>query len=138
MSAVLALPFEQPANPAQVPHRDLLDDLRNESCRCQTRPRLALFEACAMLSENRRQSRDAFRDALLRTLAEGFGRRPVFFEPGSPDVSFDERWLLALIDATRRDDADSVAFLSTSRVAVHARRSLVFLVAGLARHLETV
>lgn len=89
-----------------------------------------------MLSENREQSHAAFRDALLRTLSEGFRRRPIFFVPGTPDTSFDERWLLALIDAVIRDDDPSTRFLAASRIALHARRSLIFLVAGLVRHLD--
>ena len=87
-----------------------------------------------MLSRDRTRSRMAFRDALLRTLAEGLDRRTVFYRPHARDLSFDERWLMALIDAVERDDGPSLAFLTTSRLKPHARRQVLFLIGGLVRN----
>ena len=136
MSAVSALPQASPSLPEAIPRRDMLDGLREAALRAHCARRLELFQACAMLSGDRAQSHAAFRDALLRTLSQGLRRRPVLFRPGVPETSFDERWLLALIDSVIRDDAPSIRFLSASRIAAHARRSLLFLVAGLARHID--
>lgn len=135
MSAVLALPVDQPrVGAAPVPRRDVIDELREASWRCQAQPRIDLFEACAMLSRDRTRSRMAFRDALLRTLAEGLDRRAIFYRPNASDLSFDERWLMALIDAVERGDDHSLAFLSASRLKPHTRRQVLFLVAGLVRN----
>lgn len=136
MTAPLALPRDHQPIAAAIPRRHILDELREAAQRCQSSRRLELFHACAMLSEDARQSHAAFRDALLRTLSEGFRRRPVLFLPGTVETSFDERWLLALIDAVIRGDESSIRFLAASRIADHARRSLIFLVAGLARHID--
>lgn len=87
-----------------------------------------------MLSRDRTRSRMAFRDALLRTLAEGLDRRMVFYRPHARDLSFDERWLMALIDAAERDEEPSLAFLTTSRLKPHARRHVLFLVGGFVRN----
>lgn len=137
MSAVLALPVEQrPLSAAPVPRRDVLDEVREAAWRSQAQPRIELFEACAMLSRDRSRSQRAFRDALLRTLAEGLDRRPVFYRPQARDLSFDERWLMALIDAVERGDGDSLAFLTASRLRRHARRQVLFLVSGLVRSAQ--
>lgn len=137
MSAVLALPVDLPhTSAAPAPRRDLLDEVREAAARCQAQPRIELFQACAMLSDDRNRSRMTFRDALLRTLAEGLDRRPVFYRPRSRDLSFDERWLMALIEAVERGDGDSLAFLTASRLKPHARRQVAFLVGGLVRATE--
>lgn len=137
MSAVSALPVHLPRVPATpVPRRDVLDEVREAASRCEAQPRIELFHACAMLSDDRNRSRRAFRDALLRTLAEGLDRRPVFYRPRSRELSFDERWLMALIDAVERGDADSLAFLTASRLRPHARRQVLFLVGGLVRSAD--
>lgn len=139
MSAVLALPVGQPRFTAPpVPRRDMIDELREASWRCQAQPRMDLFEACAMLSRDRTRSRMAFRDALLRTLAEGLDRRAVFYRPRASDLSFDEQWLMALIDAVERNDRHSLAFLAASRLKPHARRQVLFLVDGLVRNAAAI
>lgn len=139
MSAVLALPVCQPRFTAPpVPRRDVIDELREASWRCQAQPRIGLFEACAMLSRDCTRSRMTFRDALLRTLAEGLDRRAVFYRPHASDLSFDERWLMALIDAVVHDDHHSLAFLTASRLKPHTRRQILFLVSGLVRNAAAI
>lgn len=64
------------------------------------------------------------------------GRRMIFFSPDDPDQSFDERWLLAVIDAVRRADADSYKFLLLSRMSAERASALHFPLCGLVRRLD--
>lgn len=116
--------------------RRLLERLRCAAMRASCSARLDLFRACACLSADPDRSRAAFADALLRTLGQGLHRGPVFYRPGSPDLSFDERWLLALLRAFRVNDLDSATFLVASRVKKPERRSLSFLARGVAGVLD--
>ena len=52
-------------------------------------------------------------------------------------LSFDEAWLLRLIDAERQARFDDVTFLLTSRVAPAMRRNLGILAAAVARTAGT-
>lgn len=83
-----------------------------------------------MLCTDRARSRATFREALLRTLTEALGRRPVFYRAGSTDISFDEAWLMAVVEAIDRADSSSLAFLTGSRLRSHTRRNIAFLVNG--------
>ncbi|KAA9006097.1 hypothetical protein [Histidinibacterium aquaticum] len=116
--------------------RDLLGRLRMTGMRCRAAARSDLFDTCAALGSDREAGSAAFAEALMRSLDQVPGRRWVLYRPGSRDVSFDERWLLALIDALRRGDEDSATFLIRRRIAHADRRPLGFLAAGLARTLE--
>lgn len=142
-----------PATPGTLPRigyvPDLLRPIRRAAARSRAGRRLDMFGACAMLSTDRDLRRGlgrdlglgldrdtaglAYLDTLLRTLEQGLGRAPVIYCETCPQVSFDERWLLALLDAHRRDDRDSCAFLLCSRVRHAARRHVGFLIAGIAR-----
>ena len=117
--------------------RDVLNRLRIAALRCRAAARLDLFRACALLGAERVADAPVFADALLRTLEQGLAARPAFYAPGSEELSFDESWLMSLIAALRDDDMASATFLINSRIAPHARRSLGFLAAGVARGLET-
>lgn len=115
-----------------------LNALRLAAMRCRARARVDLFNACALLANERAVAAPAYAEALLRTLEQGLSKRPTFYVPGSIDVSFDERWLMTLIFAFRANDLDSAAFLIARRIAPQARRSVGFLAAGVARELETL
>ncbi|WP_116085267.1 hypothetical protein [Tropicimonas sp. IMCC34011] len=105
--------------------------LRVAALRCRVSTRLDFTEACALIGRGGAQDgRTA--DALLRVLGEGLGRLPVFFRPGAGDLSFDERWLVALLSALDRGDEASATFLLKSRIAPHYRRFLGFLAAQVA------
>lgn len=139
-----AQPLFDVSTPA--PARELVDDLafarlnklRLLALRCRAAARLDLFQACALLSTDRETAANAYADALFRTLDQGLGRPPRIYVPGSRDLSFDERWLMALIEATESGDDASRTFLLTSRLRPKARRALAFLVKNLTDRLDTV
>jgi len=122
--------------PDGPPAPDLLRCVRRDAARSRASARLDLFRACAMLSTDRDIAGRAYIDTLLRTLEQGLGRKPVIYCEACPQLSFDERWLLALLDAHRRGDRDSFAFLLCSRLSHAARRHIAFLIAGVARHMD--
>jgi hypothetical protein len=126
----------QPALPDDA--RPLLERLRAIAMRGRSQPRLDTRRACEMLRDEPEIAAPVFADALLRTLRTHLGSRPRFFAPGSAEVSFDERWLLALLLARRRGDAASARFLVRSRVAPPARAALDFLSGGLAARLGSL
>jgi hypothetical protein len=102
---------------------------------CRAKARLDLFEACAMLSDNRNQAAQAYADALLRTLEQGLGRIPIIHRAGSAEMSFDELWLAALFDADARNDTDSFMFLTRARLNRLAVRQIGFLITSLSQKL---
>lgn len=73
---------------------------------------------------------------LLGALPAAFARPTRFYRTGEAELSFDERWLLAAIDAARRADGDSLYFLIARRVPVHLRRWVAFLVRSVAATLD--
>ena len=108
--------------------RDLLTHLRITALRCRAAARTDLFHACALLSTDRNQARNAHADALMRCIGTALGKRPILFRPGEAEVSFDERWLLSLARAHARGDEGSFSFLMASRVEKWAIRNLGFLI----------
>lgn len=112
-----------------------LDVLRRQAAGARHRPRLDPFRACDCLVADPLAEDRAFAQALLRTLPEAFGRRPVFHRPDAAGLSFDERWLLRAIDRVRVGDRSSLAFLVRSRVAAPYRGAVTFLIDGLAAQL---
>lgn len=124
-----------PAEPRSTPHPvpDMLHRIRRAAARSRARARLDLFGACAMLSTDRDIAGRAYLDTFLRTVEQGLGRAPVIYCEACPQMSFDESWVLALLDAHRRGDRDSFAFLLCSRLSRAARRHIAFLIAGMAR-----
>ncbi len=69
---------------------------------------------------------------LLGALPAAFGRPTRFYRLGEAELSFDERWVLAAIDAAKRADTDSLYFLIARRVPVYLRRWVAFLVRSVA------
>jgi len=69
---------------------------------------------------------------IVLTAPQGMGRSMKFYRPGTADISFDEAWLLSLVDAARRGDALSMRFMTGRRVAPQARDSVLFLVSRIA------
>jgi len=53
----------------------------------------------------------------LARLPDALGRKPVFFHPTSPEISFDEAWLLNLFDAVKCNDHDRYCFAMRSRMS---------------------
>jgi hypothetical protein len=124
-----AQPARRHVAPACVPVTDLpaggtlLDRVRMAARRARAGRQVTLREATRGLACPGVASGAA--EALVRTLGEVLGRRPVFHGPGAPLASFDEAWLIACHDAQRRHDADSLAFLVRSRVAPPNRRAFL-------------
>jgi len=104
----------------------LINRLRLVGLRCRAARKAPPIEACRLIAEDDGGAPPAL-EMLMRSLPQALGRAPVLFAPGTAELSFDEAWLLQLIAALRAGDVSSVAFLLRSRVALHARRGLVFL-----------
>ncbi|MEE4209850.1 MAG: hypothetical protein V2I43_11345 [Parvularcula sp.] len=126
----IARPAAQPAV-AQPP---LVSFLRLAALSCRAAPRGSL-RACDLLE--RSAGPEDFAMALARVLPEAMQRRPVLWQPGEADRSFDETWLLALAEAQARGDAASLRFLTTRRLRPEAAPFVLLLLGGLARGLET-
>lgn len=95
--------------------------------------RLDLYKACAVLSLRGDGTLRDYADALIRTLEQALGQRPEVLMPGANRTSFDEAWLIRLLERSHARDAGSVAFMICSRVPPENRESMVFLVDGLAQ-----
>lgn len=113
------------------PQEQRLDALRRQAARCRTAERLDLFQACSLLLPDRRRAPEVYARALLRTLGQALGRRPVILGPGAVQRSFDELWLLQMIARLECGDTDSFTFLVSRRVPHAYRRSVAFLIHGL-------
>ncbi len=118
-----------------APVDPLLIRIRVSALACRTAARTDLFEACAVLSADRETADAAHIEVLTRCLAQGLGRAPQFFRPGALEVSFDEAWLMRLLNASSTKDSDSFAFLLRSRVHRSAQRNLAFLLHRIAARL---
>ena len=73
--------------------------------------------------------------ALAQMLFSASDRRFVCWRPGTTDMSFDERWLAALIAARARGDTDSARFLLARRFRPEACPAFWALVEGLTSRL---
>ena len=108
-----------------------LELLRTQAARCRTAAHLDLHRACNLLTLDTDRAPILFARALLRTLGQALGKRPIIHRPGATEVSFDESWLLRLIDRLEDGDMDSVTFLLSRRIPHEYRRSVAFLLHGL-------
>jgi hypothetical protein len=117
-------PLYAPDHAPVEPDRSTLAALRIAACGCRASARLGVEQACAMIDA----SPDKALHTLLGALPEAFGHPTRFFRVGEAELSFDERWVLAAIDAASRDDSDSLYFLIARRVPAYLRRWVAFLV----------
>lgn len=130
-------PLAHPQPPSFVPERSgLLSLLRVAAAEARAAPRLGLGPACALIAADPNAGAARHVDALVRVLPEALERRPVIRMPGGGEPSFDEAWLCALLEADRRGDAASLAFLLRRRVAGRARGRLLALLRGLRASLD--
>lgn len=79
-----------------------------------------------------------YANALILCLAVALKSPPCFAKPGTEALSFDEAWLVRLVERSRALDAESVAFLISSRVSQRYRAALAFLADGLAARLDGI
>ena len=112
--------------------RRMLNHLRMVGMKCRAAAHTDMFEACALLATDKSKARIAHADVLMRCLREAIGKHPTVFSPGTTSLSFDEAWLVELIEAAGRNDQPSFTFLLHSRVQPHARRSMTFLASRIA------
>ena len=116
--------------------RATLDFLRTSYQKSRTKPRHDLFEACDLLNNDRHAATTNFAEAIMRTLSQTLGRRPLILRPGDIVVTFDESWLLALLRACGTGNRDNIAFLTNSRVKPLYRPNLLYLMSSLSRLLK--
>ena len=110
-----------------------IDTIRTAHLECRVKPRSDLFKSCEMLSFDRDAAHAAYTEALVRHLPQILGKKPVFYRPGEPSLSFDEAWILALLSAYGDDNEAASVFLLGSRVKQHYRLKMAFLCSNLAR-----
>lgn len=142
MAVAALLPAPAVATP-QNEERDVqltatLNRLRLLSLRCRAARRIDVFLACALLAMDRVEAAQAFAEALLRALPQATGKPLNFLFPGARERSFDESWLLRLVETVRQGDGDSTTFLIASQVRKPYRRQIAYLAKGLAEGLDTI
>ena len=118
----------------RVDDNGLLEHLRHVSRTSRCKSYIDMFGACAALSGNAHVAAQAASEVLMRCLAQALGRRPVLYRQGELEMSFDEKWLIALAHSLTSGDEASATFLLQSRVPKHARRNLVFLLRRVTDH----
>ena len=125
--------FESTPHAAACEPDARLDLLRRHAAAARHGRRIDIFRACTLIAAEDVRVAEAHADVLMRTLPEALGHQPVFHRPGTPERSFDEAWLMRLIERVEAGDADSATFLAARRVNKVHRRSLLFLISGFTR-----
>jgi len=74
----------------------------------------------------------------MRGFRQAVHKRPVFFRPGTDELSFDEAWLGRLFEAVERKDDDSFRFLIQSRVPRWTQRNLAFLIRSISEEFHRI
>ena len=133
---IAALDAPRPAHVLPAQWRGVLNTLRVTALECRAAARTDLFEACALISNKENTSRDAFSQALLKCLSQATKTKPVFFQPGTVEMSFDEAWLIRAVMASHQGDSDSLAFLIRSRVPKIHQRHIAFLIKGISEQFS--
>ena len=131
-------PKKTPVKVSAVPNDPALAMLRLLMRTCRAKARLPVFEACAMLHSAPSQSAQVYADALLRVLSQGLSAPPVVHALSASERSFDENWLMALLQAVRQEDHASATFLLRSRLPQHYRRSVGWLATQLVKRLDLI
>jgi len=72
----------------------------------------------------------------MARLHTALGRTPTFFQPSSPEISFDEAWLLNLFDAVKKKDHDRYCFAMRSRMSRSDASGLHFFAMKAAQALD--
>ena len=105
-----------------------LNHLRLVALECRSAARADLYQACAVLTHDKTVAQRAYAETLVKCLCQALGKKPVFYAPGVREVSFDEAWLMRLIQSSAGADFNSFEFLIRSRVPHIAQRNLAFLI----------
>ncbi|MEL7176745.1 MAG: hypothetical protein AAGK28_09510 [Pseudomonadota bacterium] len=120
-----SLPLDAETQRRLVPLRQLMRKARSAS-------RVDGYRICAAVGCGIAQQRETLSTTLVQVLGDAWGQAPVVYEPSAKTASFDEVWLLSVVDAQNAGNADSVAFLLTSRIPRHSHRMVLSLIAQLA------
>lgn len=129
-----------PAPAPRVAERSIciINQLRMVSLRCRSCARIDLEQACALLLADPADAKMRHAEILMRGFYQAVSKRPVFFRPGTTELSFDEAWLGSLLDAMDRGDNDSFQFLIQSRVPRWTQRNLAYLIRSISDQFRTV
>ncbi|MGF1444936.1 MAG: hypothetical protein ACFBRM_01915 [Pikeienuella sp.] len=126
---------DTPQRPEPAPW---LEPLRRFASTGRLAPRCNLDGVCACIRAGQPPSTEALVAALLRALSIGLGRAVVIHRPGSLTLSFDESWLIRVIDSIQGEDWDSLAFNLTARLSPPERMKVRFLAGVLARRIDNL
>lgn len=110
----------------------LLQTLRGLAQSAQRRGRIDPDRACALIAPSAEAAVEVYGTALLRLLDVAAGRGLQFHRRGAPTLAFGEAWLLRLVTACARGDADSATFLVSRLVARPYRGPALWLAGRLA------
>ncbi|WP_217359449.1 hypothetical protein [Ruegeria arenilitoris] len=116
----------------------IINHLRMVALQCRSASRVDLDQACALLLADPADAHMRHAEILMRGLRQALSKRPVFFRPGTTELSFDEAWLGRLIEAVERKDDDSFRFLIRSRVPRWTQQNLAFLVRSVSEQFRQI
>lgn len=137
----LFAPLGQPQNVQQVGTRQsiaVVNHLRLVALQCRALPQQDMVHACAMLALDGGEALQAHARVLMRSLPQAMHNRPILRGPGVTDYSFDESWLMGMVEALERGDDDSFVFLVKSRIHPHAQRNMAFLIRAISDRFSQV
>ena len=103
----------------------LLERARVCALEVRAYPRLDMFKACQLISLEIELLSSEMLEIFIRSLPQAFGRQITIHLPGTARLSWDEKWLLSIVNAVSRSDYDSVHFLIQSVVRQKHRREFL-------------
>lgn len=106
----------------------LLNRLRFLAQTCRSEAKLDLAQACSAIHVDAAKSLDGLATSLIRVISQAVEEPVIFLAPGARHMTFDEEWLLRVLDRAIARDGASVEFLLRRRVAGrnhYAFRSIV-------------
>ncbi|MEM9735871.1 MAG: hypothetical protein AAF908_04630 [Pseudomonadota bacterium] len=109
-----------------------LDRIRHCAMTCRLAPRGDENALCDLMRTGAVGGREAHLKALLRLLPIALDRRTVFHRPGTADVTFDEAWLMRLLESVRSGEPHNLIFGLASRLPRHFHGPILFLATGAA------
>lgn len=114
----------------------IVNHLRMVALQCRSAAYVDLDQACALLLAHPADANMRHAETLMRGFRQAVDRRPVFYRPGTAELSFDEAWLGRLFTSLQAGDDDSFRFLIQSRVPRWTRRNLAFLIRSISEQFH--
>jgi hypothetical protein len=114
----------------------VINHLRMVALQCRSAARVDLDQACALLLADPADAQMRHAETLMRGFRQAVSQRPVFFRPGTTELSFDEAWLGRLFEAVENSDDDSFRFLVQSRVPRWTQGNLAFLIRSISEQFH--